>query len=218
MTRPTPSAPASAILDNVARFVAIDFEMTGHAPPSYQKLERASRFARFPGVIIEIGAVAYCRQENGFVRAGEYYSLVNPDGPISPSAIQVHGIKTGRLKTAPRFKEIADALLEFIADSALVAHSYHNDRDALDYELARAGRQGWRDHHYPTDRFICTQSPFQRAYPDRRASSLDIVCDRLWIDRSDRFAAHGALLDAELTSEALLKIAGLLPIRSHEAA
>jgi len=208
----------SKALDGVARFVALDFEMTGHSAPSYQTLERATRFAKFPGVIIQIGAVAYRREGDKFARAEELHSYVNPDGPLNPSALSIHGIKPGQLKHAPRFKELADPLLAFMGDAPIVAHSFKNDRDALDYELARAGRQGWRDQSYPTDRFICTQSLFKAAFPDLHSSSLDVVCDRLWIDRTERFVAHGALLDADLTAEALLKLTGYMPIRAYDNA
>jgi len=215
--QPTMSPPEAALVpgfDQVNRFVALDFEMTGHAMPSFQTLERATRFMKFPGVIIEIGAVAFHRDGASFRRGDIYQTFVNPDGPLNPQASAIHGIKSGQLKTAPRFKHIADTLLAFLADSPIVAHSYKNERDALDYELARAGRQGWRAEWRPHELFICTQQLFKRRFPDLRSSSLDAICDRLWIDRSDRFARHGALLDAELTAEALLKIVGVIPIQN----
>ena len=150
--QPTMSPPEAALVpgfDQVNRFVALDFEMTGHAMPSVQTLERATRFMKFPGVIIEIGAVAFHRDGASFRRGDIYQTFVNPDGPLNPQASAIHGIKSGQLKTAPRFKHIADTLLAFLADSPIVAHSYKNERDALDYELARAGRQGWRAEWRP---------------------------------------------------------------------
>ena len=97
---------------------------------------------------------------------------VNPDAPLHPDAIKVHGIKPADLKAAPRFPEVADALLAFLDEDLLVAHAYENEMDFLNYEFARCGRAAWGADTFPADRFICTKEMSHAAFPGA-SGSLD---------------------------------------------
>lgn len=196
-----------SVLAGVDRLVSIDFETTGKrtiASPDW--IARQPKGWRPPGLIIEIGGVELLKAAGGWEKGRTFHSLVNPDAPVDPKSIAVHGIHPAKLKNAPRFPQVMDELFAFLADSRIVAHAYENERDMLAYEFARAGRIPWGAQAVDDQRWICTQRIYAGLFPGA-PRNLDAVCDRLWIDRSDRFAAHGALLDADLTADALLQMA-----------
>ena len=92
---------------------------------------------------------------------------------------------------------------DIIGDSPIVAHAYKNERDFLDYEFARAKVIEWGDCAYVEERYICTQALFAQLYPGA-GKSLTSMCDRLVLDTSERDERHGALLDADMTADALI--------------
>ncbi len=192
-------------LEGRHRLVAIDAETTGYRVMTADEVRKAPKGLRIPGVVIEIGCVELLR-ENGVWRKGEtWQSRVNPEAPISLGSIGVHGIKPGDLKQAPRFDQIVEAFQAFIKDDYLVAHAYRNEKQFFDYEMARIKRIGWDEEAFPEDRFICTQEIYADLFPGA-PKSLDAMTDRLWVDRSERFKFHGALLDADLTADAFIEL------------
>ncbi|NWP65722.1 DNA polymerase III subunit epsilon, partial [Escherichia coli] len=70
-----------------------------------------------------------------------FHRFVNPERLIPEDAIRVHGITDEKVKDAPKFAEIVDDLFEFIGDAQLIAHNANFDRNFIDFELNRAGRQ-----------------------------------------------------------------------------
>ena len=192
-------------ISGASRLVAVDIETTGHPVRTRAEIARMPRGLRLSGVIIQIGCAELFRDGDTWRTGRTWETLVNPDGPVSPASIKVHGIHPAALKSAPRFPDIRPALEEFIGDALLVAHSAHNEMEYLNYEMRRAGLAGWDDEPYHGGRFLDTQVLARDAFPGA-PGSLDVLCDRLWIDRSDRFQHHGALLDAQLTAEAFVKL------------
>ena len=125
-------------LDGFDRLVAFDAETTGKRTPDAEFIRKQPFAWRAPGIIIEVGFVEMLR-EGGAWRKGETWSSrVNPDGPIDPEAIKIHGIRPADLKNAPRFPTILPKVKDFVGESSIVAHAYKNERDFLDYEFARA--------------------------------------------------------------------------------
>ncbi len=192
-------------LEGRRRLVAIDAETTGMRVMSADEVRKAPKGLRPPGVVIEIGCVELLRDEAGWRKGESWQTRVNPEAPISPASIRVHGIKPGDLKQAPRFDQIIEPLLAFIGEDYLVAHAYRNEKLFFDYEMARAKRISWDEEAFPEDRFICTQEIYAELFPGA-PKSLDAMTDRLWVDRSDRFKFHGALLDADLTADAFIEL------------
>lgn len=192
-------------LEGEKRLVAIDAETTGHRVMTADQVRRAPKGLRPPGVVIEIGCIELLRDGSGWRTGERWETRVNPDAPVSPGSIKVHGIKPGDLKQAPRFEQVADRLLEFLGDDYLVAHAYRNEKQFLDYEMARAKRITWDEEVFEDKRYICTQEIYAEVFPGA-PKSLDTMIDRLAIDRSDRFTFHGALLDAVLTAEAFIEL------------
>jgi DNA polymerase-3 subunit epsilon len=71
--------------------------------------------------------------------------------------------------------------------------------------MRRAKLVDWQDEPYHEGRFLDTQIIARSVFPGA-PGSLNALCDRLWIHPADRDQHHGALLDAELTAEAFIKM------------
>ena len=190
-------------LDAFDRLVAFDAETTGKRTPDADFIRRQPFAWKPPGIVIELGLVEMRRDDTGWRKGETWRSLVNPDGPIDPAAITIHKIRPGDLKGAPRFATILPQLRDFIADAPIVAHAYRNERGFLDYEFARAKAIQWGESAYDEARYICTQRLYAQLFPDA-SKSLTAMCDRLALDASERDAQHGALLDADMTADALV--------------
>jgi DNA polymerase-3 subunit epsilon len=190
-------------LDGFDRLVAFDAETTGKRTPDADFIRKQPFAWKAPGIIIEVGFVEMLRDGEGWRKGDTWRSRINPDGPIDPAAIKIHKIRPADLKGAPRFPEILSKVKDFIADSAIVAHAYKNERDFLDYEFARAKVIAWGESAYAEERYICTQALFAQLFPGA-SKSLTSMCDRLALDTSERDDRHGALLDADMTADALI--------------
>ena len=190
-------------LDAFDRLVAFDAETTGKRTPDADFIRRQPFAWKPPGIVIEVGLVEMRRDGAGWRKGETMRSLVNSDGPIDPAAINIHKIRPGDLKGAPRFAMILPQLRDFIADAPIVAHAYENERGFLDYEFARAKAIAWGESAYDEKRYICTQLLYAQLFPGA-SPSLTAMCDRLALDASERDAKHGALLDADMTADALI--------------
>jgi DNA polymerase III subunit epsilon len=187
-------------LDGFDRLVAFDAETTGKRTPDAEFIRKQPFAWRAPGIIIEV---------EGWRKGEMWNSRVNPDVPIDPEAVKIHRIPPGDLKNAPRFPTILPRVKDFVGESPIVAHAYKNERDFLDYEFARAKVVEWGESAYPEERYICTQVLFAQLFPGS-SKSLTSMCDRLVLDSSERDDRHGALLDADMTADALLLLERLL--------
>lgn len=194
-------------LASIDRIIAIDAETTGFRVPTPAEIGKMPKGLRLPGVVIEIGCLELVRGDEGWKAGESWQRRIQPGGPISKAATEVHGINPVELKNAPSFRDVLDDFEAFIGQDVLLAHSAENEIEFLNFEYARAGRCGFAEMIFSDADFICTQELSRQFFPGV-PGSLDVLCDRLWVDRSDRFEHHGALLDAILTAEAFMKMAG----------
>jgi DNA polymerase-3 subunit epsilon len=194
---------APDFLDSFDRLVAFDAETTGKRTPDAAFIKKQPFAWKPPGIVIELGFVEMLRDGDNWRKERTWRTLVNPDGPIDPAAIAIHKIRPNDLKHAPRFPAILEEVKAFIGDAPIVAHAYKNERDFLNYEFARAKQIAWGQSVYPEERYICTQRLFAQLYPGA-SKSLTAMCDRLALDASERDERHGALLDADMTADALI--------------
>ena len=148
--------------------------------------------------LIEIGCVELF---NHIPTGRTYHRFMNPGRPVHPDAVAIHGITDAFLADKPRFEELADEFLDFVGDSALVAHNAGFDRDFINMELQRAGRPA-----LPDSRFVDTLQIARRRHPGA-SNSLDALCARYGIDASAR-TKHGALIDAGILAELYLELLG----------
>lgn len=151
--------------------------------------------------IIEIGCVEIVNRR---LTGRDYHRFVNPGRDIDEGAERVHGITLEDLKTQPRFADIADELLEFLAGAELVIHNAEFDVGFLEYELGlmQHPRPNITDHATVLD----TLGLARELHPGQK-NSLDALCKRYEVDSSRR-EVHGALIDAELLAHVYLAMTG----------
>ena len=148
--------------------------------------------------MVEIGCVEiYNRVETG----RHFHAYFNPDRDMPFEAEAVHGLSAIFLSDKPRFSEKVEELLEFIADSPLVAHNAGFDFGFLNFELERCGRSS-----VCMSRMRDTLQLARTRHPGAK-HSLDALCMRFGIDRSHRIK-HGALLDAQLLAQVYVELTG----------
>ncbi|MBM2883091.1 DNA polymerase III subunit epsilon [Chromobacterium phragmitis] len=124
---------------------------------------------------------------------------IHPERPIDPDAQRVHGISVEFLEGKPVYAKVAAQIADFLRDAELIIHNAPFDVGFLNAEFAKLGME-------PIDKLcanvIDTLAEARDMFPGKR-NSLDALCDRFEIDRSNR-TLHGALVDCELLSEVYL--------------
>lgn len=165
------------------RQVIIDTETTGLEP------EQGHR-------IVELAAVEVCNRR----LSGNFFQrYLNPERESDGAALQIHGLTSEFLADKPRFAQIADEFVDFIAGAELVIHNAAFDVAFLNHELARCQREPIANH---VPAVIDSLRLAKDLHPGKR-NSLDALCERYGVDNSRR-TRHGALLDAELLAEVYL--------------
>ena len=166
------------------REIVVDTETTGLSPAAGHR-------------VIEIG----CLELVNHVPTGSiFHEYLNPERRVPEEAVQIHGLTDEFVATKPLFESVADAFLEFVAESRLIIHNAEFDLGFLNAELVRAGRGTLRNS------VVDTVALARKKYPGGQAN-LDALCRRFNIDNSER-TKHGALLDAELLAEVYLELIG----------
>jgi DNA polymerase III subunit epsilon len=151
--------------------------------------------------IIEIGCVELVnRRPSGRT----FRRYLNPERPIDPGAEAVHGLTTEFLANQPKFAQIVDEFIGFVAGAELIIHNAPFDVGFLDHELGRLP---------PPQRLLTdlctildTLALARQLHPGQR-NSLDALCKRYGVDNSSR-DLHGALLDARILADVYLAMTG----------
>jgi DNA polymerase-3 subunit epsilon len=165
------------------REIVFDTETTGLDPYKGDRL-------------VEIGCVELV---NRFPTGRTFHRYLNPERDMPQEAFAVHGLSIDFLRPQPLFATIADDLVAFIGDAALIAHNATFDLNFLNAELERINQA-----IIPRDRLIDTLLLARRKFPGA-SNRLDDLCARFGIDNSRR-TKHGALLDAELLAEVYVEL------------
>ncbi|MDR3092872.1 MAG: 3'-5' exonuclease [Endomicrobium sp.] len=84
--------------------------------------------------IVEIAMLKVC---NGVEE--RYESLVNPGQPIPPECSKIHSICDDMVRNSPSFAEIAEDVISFIGNNAVVCHNASFDLLFVHRELYQAG-------------------------------------------------------------------------------
>ena len=167
------------------REIVFDTETTGLNPHAGDRM-------------VEIGCVEiFNRIETG----RHYHCYFNPGRDMPFEAEAVHGLTTRFLSDKAVFGDKVEELLEFIADSPLVAHNAGFDFGFLNHELSLCGRPA-----VCMTRMRDTLALARSRHPGAK-HSLDALCMRFGIDRSHRIK-HGALLDAQLLAQVYVELTG----------
>ncbi len=127
-----------------------------------------------------------------------FHRYVNPQRPIDIAATQVHGLTAEDLVDKPKFEDVADEFLEFVAGAELIIHNAPFDVAFLNAELVRIGRPALETLCTVADTLVMAKD----LHPGKR-NSLDALCERYGVDNARR-TLHGALLDAQLLADVWL--------------
>ncbi len=148
--------------------------------------------------IIEIGCIEMLNRR----LSGEHkHFYLNPQRPSHPDAVRIHGLTDEFLADKPLFAQVADELLDYLADAQVIIHNAAFDIGFLNAELRRLDRP-------PILQFVASVTDsltMAREMFPGKSNSLDALCKRLEVDNSNR-ALHGALLDAGLLAEVYIRM------------
>jgi DNA polymerase-3 subunit epsilon len=146
--------------------------------------------------IVEIGCIEI---DSRRFTERNFHSYMNPGRDIDEGAAKVHGLTREFLADKPLFAEVAKAFLGYIAGAELIIHNADFDVEFLDAELKHAGLGKLSDY---AAKVVDTLAFARELHPGKK-NSLDALCERYFIDNSNR-TFHGALLDARLLAECYL--------------
>lgn len=142
--------------------------------------------------IIEIAAV---EAVNGRLTGKILHTYLDPQRSIDPGAQRVHGITSAALVDKPKFVDIAEDFLAFIAGAECLMHNATFDCEFIDAELARAGHKQSISN---LGQVTCTLKLARKLFPGESAS-LDALISRAGLGMSRQ--KHSALEDAKLLAE-----------------
>lgn len=147
--------------------------------------------------VVEIGAVRL----HDWQKVGEFSQLIQPDRKMGRGASAVNGITDVDLAGQPRFHDIVDDLLEFMAGALLVAHNASFDASFLSNELSISRQMGRREGRESilSNPWLCTLTLARRNFSFRR-NNLGYIARQLGIRTGQ---SHRALSDVQTTTEVL---------------
>ena len=167
------------------RQIFLDTETTGLSPEAGDR-------------IVEIGCIEMVnRRLTGETR----HVYLNPERKGSEEATRIHGLTDAFLADKPKFAEVADDLIDFLAGAEVIIHNAAFDVGFLNGELKRLRRQPF---HTVAAKVTDTLLMAREMFPGK-ANSLDALCRRLEVDNTQR-TLHGALLDAGLLAEVYIRL------------
>lgn len=151
-------------------------------------LETTGFDARGSDRIVEVGIV---RLDPAGHELGTFSTLINPGRPVGAGA--VHHIDDAMVRDAPRFEEIAPAILAWLEGTVVVAHNAGFEDAFLSAGFARAG---WRPPRVPA----LDTLPLAQACVPAENHKLATLCDWAGITMRN---PHSALGDARATAALL---------------
>ncbi|MDM0112129.1 DNA polymerase III subunit epsilon [Variovorax sp. J22R133] len=184
----------------MTRQIVLDTETTGLSAESGDR-------------IIELGCVELFNRK---LTGNDLHIYFNPERESHEDALKVHGLTTDFLRDKPKFATLASDVIEYLRGAEIIIHNAAFDVGFLNKEFERCGLE-------PLQSFVAdvtdTLAMAKTVYPGKR-NSLDALCDRFGVDRSNR-TFHGAKLDAQLLADVYINLtrgqdALLIDISSNE--
>lgn len=169
----------------MSRLIVLDTETTGLSA------ENGDR-------VIELGCVELFNRK---LTGNDLHMYFNPERESHEDALKVHGLTTDFLRDKPKFAALANDVVEYLRGAELIIHNAAFDVGFLNKELEMAGLPPLRE--FVAD-VTDTLAMAKAVYPGKR-NSLDALCDRFGIDRSNR-TFHGAKLDAQLLADVYINL------------
>jgi DNA polymerase III subunit epsilon len=148
--------------------------------------------------VIELGCVELFNRK---LTGNDLHIYFNPERESHEDALKVHGLTTDFLRDKPRFATLAQDIVDYLRDAELIIHNAAFDVGFLNRELELAGLAPL---HSFVGEVTDTLAMAKAVYPGKR-NSLDALCDRFGVDRSNR-TFHGAKLDAQLLADVYINL------------
>jgi DNA polymerase-3 subunit epsilon len=148
--------------------------------------------------LVEIGCVEMVNRQ---LTGRTLHLYVNPERDMPEEAFRVHGLSAAFLSDKPKFAEVAQEVMDFLAGAQVVIHNAAFDIGFMNAELKRLRRPLMAD---VVASVLDTWQLAKELFPGK-ANSLDALCRRLEVDNSNR-SFHGALLDAGLLAEVYVRM------------
>jgi DNA polymerase III subunit epsilon len=148
--------------------------------------------------VIELGCVELFNRK---LTGNDLHIYFNPERESHEDALKVHGLTTDFLRDKPKFAVLANDVVEYLRGAELIIHNAAFDVGFLNKELEMAGLPPLREF---VAEVTDTLAMAKAVYPGKR-NSLDALCDRFGIDRSNR-TFHGAKLDAQLLADVYINL------------
>ena len=148
--------------------------------------------------IIQIGAARIVN--NRLLRQETFDQIIDPECPLKPESIPIHGITEDMVRGKPNIDVILPAFHEFCEDTVLIAHNAAFDMRFLQLKEERTGIRF-------TQPVLDTLLLSAVVHPNQESHKLDVILERLGITIGTR---HNALEDALATGEVFLKLVKLL--------
>ena len=128
-----------------------------------------------------------------------FHTLINPERNVPEEAFKIHGHSSEILKKKPKFIDIAEDLLSFLAEKNIIVHNAPFDIPFINFEL-----EGIKKNKINKNNIIDSLDIARGKYPGS-SNSLDALCRRFNVDLSRR-VKHNAVLDCELLREVYIHL------------
>ena len=148
--------------------------------------------------ILEIGCVEMVNRQ---LTGRHLHFYINPERASHEEALAVHGLTEAFLADKPKFGQIVDEFVDFVAGAELVIHNAPFDIGFVNAEMKRLGRPPIND---VVSKVRDTLLMAREMFPGKK-NSLDALCGRLDVDNSKR-ELHGAHIDAELLAQVYINM------------
>jgi DNA polymerase III epsilon subunit family exonuclease len=159
---------------NDTKFVIFDVETTGLSPASGDR-------------VIEFAAI----KSIGGKEKDRFDTLIYPDRNVSYEAFLINGITDEMLLSAPRMKDVAADILNFIDGSCLIAHNVKFDLGFMNHEMHLSGLKEI------VNKYILDTVKMSRVlFPGLNSYSLASVAYAMKIEGEQ---THRAMADVEMT-------------------
>lgn len=170
-------------------FVAFDTETTGLWAQAHR--------------IVEIGAIRFNLSSD---TTEVFSTLVNPQRPMPPEVIAIHGITDEMVADAPTIDNALPAFIEFCSDSILIAHNAPFDISFVACELERTGLK------FGDNLILDTVDIYRRLYPGLPAYSLLKLAQQFELAQTQD---HRAVADAVLVQQLFQNALERFPDMNH---
>jgi DNA polymerase-3 subunit epsilon len=148
--------------------------------------------------IIQVGAARIVN--NRLLRQEVFNQLVDPERPLKPESIPIHGITEDMVRGQPNIDVVLPAFHEFCEDTVLIAHNAAFDMRFLQLKEERTGIKF-------SQPVLDTLLLSAVVHPNQESHKLDVILERLGIQIGSR---HNALEDALATAAVFIKLIPLL--------